>query len=63
MICSGVLFEGIALSLPDENCQSVIETLRTKFLPFTAIVQDSAISTCVVGCVYDSVVTSRSQLQ
>ena len=31
-------------SLPDENCQSVIETLQTKFLPFTAIVQDLAIS-------------------
>ena len=31
-------------NLPDENCQSAIETLQTNFLPFTAIVQDSAIS-------------------
>ena len=29
--------------MPDENCQSAIETLQTKvFLPFTAIVQDLA---------------------
>ena len=37
-----MLFEGHVTVLPDENCQSVIETLQTSI---TAIVQDLSIAT------------------